>query len=88
MFFLIFLYFLDKQVEGEPKSPVATASVDPFPLEMPRQEVAKLVTESTVVALGILGCHTSLVMSICCTRVLSLSCRVLCLDCVLQIESG
>ena len=78
----------DKQAEDQPKSPVATSNVDLIPLETPRQETEKSVEGSTVVAQGILGCHSSLVVSIFCTRVLLLGCRVLCFDCVLLTESG
>ena len=78
---LMLLYFSDKRAEDQPKSPVAAANVDLIPLETPRQEVDKLVEGSTTVAQGILGCHSSLVVSVFCTR-------VLCLDCVLLTESG
>ena len=78
----------DKQDEDQPKSPAAASNVDLIPLETPRQETEKSVEGSTVVAHGILGCHSALVVSIFCTRVLVLSCRVLCLDCVLLIGYG
>jgi len=85
---LISLYFSEKRAEDEPKIHATAASIDLILLEMPRQEVVKPVAESTAVAQGILGCHSSLVVSISSTRVLLLSCRVLCLDCVLLTEPG
>jgi len=75
------LYLSDKQAEDQPKSPVAISNVDLIPLETPHQEVEKLVKGATAVAQGILGCHSVLVVSDFCTRVLVLSCQVLCLDC-------
>jgi len=78
---LMLLYFSDKRAEDQPKSPVAAANVDLIPLETPRQEVDKSVEGSTTVAQGILGCHSSLVVSVFCTR-------VLCLDCVLLTGSS
>ena len=77
-----------EQAEDQPKSPSAAANVDLIPLEMPQQEVEKPVGESTAIAQGILGCHSSLIVSAFCTRVLLLGCRVLSLDCVLLTESG
>ena len=88
MLLLISLYFSEKRTEDEPKILATAASVDLVLLETPRQEVAKPVAESTAVVQGILGCHSSLVVRISCTRVLLLSCRVLCLDCVLLTKSG
>ena len=58
------LYFLDKQIGDQPKSPSSAANVDLIPLETPRQEVEKSVEGSTTVSQGILGCHSSLVVSI------------------------
>jgi len=75
------LYLSDKQAEDQPKSPVAISNVDLIPLEMPHQEVEKLVKGPTAVAQGILGCRSVLVVSDFCTPVLVLSCQVLCLDC-------
>jgi hypothetical protein len=57
------LYFLDKQVGDQPKSPPSAANVDRVPLETPQQETEKLVGESAAVAQGILGCHSALVVS-------------------------
>ena len=72
-FLLIFLCFSDKQNEDQPKSPSAFANVDPSLQEVPRQEVEKSVEGLTTVAQGILGCHSSLVVLIFCTRVVELS---------------
>ena len=58
--------FLDKQSEDRPKSPSAAANVDLVLREVPQQEVES----STSVAQEILGCHSSLVVSVICTRVL------------------
>ena len=57
------LYFLDKQVGDQPKSPPFAANVDLIPLETPQQEEEKPVGESTAIARGILGCHSALVVS-------------------------
>ena len=73
MLLLIFYCFLDKQTEDHPKSPSATANVNLVLLETPQQEVEKSVEGSTAVAQGILGCHSSIVVSIFCTRVVELS---------------
>ena len=54
-------------------SPSAAANVNLVLLETPQQEVEKLVEGSTAVAQGILGCHSSLVVSIFCARVVELS---------------
>ena len=67
MLLLIFLCFSDKQDEDQPKSPSAAANVDLIPLEMPQQEVEKPVGESTTIAQGILGSHSSLIVSAFCT---------------------
>ena len=67
------LYFSDKQSEDRPKSPSAVANVNLVLLETPQQEVERSVEGSTTVAQGILGCHSSLVVSIFCTRVVELS---------------
>ena len=67
---LIFLCFSDKRNEDQPKSSSVVANVDPSLLEVPQQEVEKSVEGSTVIAQGILGCHSSLVVSVFCTRVL------------------
>ena len=74
---LISLYFLEKRAEDEKKIHATADSIDLILLEMPRLEVVKPVSKSTAVAQGILGCHSSLIVSISCTRVLLLSCRVL-----------
>ena len=57
------LYVSDKQAEDQPKSPAAAGDVDLIPLDVPRQEMEKLVEGSTVVAQDILGCHSALVVS-------------------------
>ena len=57
------LYFLDKQVGDQPKSPPSAANVDMIPLETLQQEEEKPVGESTAIARGILGCHSALVVS-------------------------
>ena len=82
------LYFLDKQAEDPPKSPPSAANINLVPLESSQREAEKPVGESTVVAQGILSCHSALVVSsflysdfLCC-------CRVLCLDHALLAESG
>ena len=62
-FLLISLCFSDKQAADQPKSPAA-AKVDLVPLKPSQQEVEKPVEESTAVAQGILGCHSTLVVSI------------------------
>ena len=54
------------------KSPPPAANVDPIPLEPSQQEAEKPVEGSTAVAQEILGYHSSLVVSIFCTRVLLL----------------
>ena len=61
---LIFLCLSDKQNEDQPKSSSVVANVDPSLQEVPRQEVEKSVEGSAAVAQGILGCHSSLVVSI------------------------
>ena len=76
--------FLDKQSKDWPKSPSATTNVDLVLREVPQQEVES----STSVAQEILGCHSSLVVSVFCTRVLLLCYRVPCLDCVLFADFG
>ena len=63
----------DKQAEDQPKTPVATSKVDLIPLATLQQEVAKPVGGPTTVAQGILGYHSTLVVSNFCTRVLVLS---------------
>jgi len=73
------LYFSDKQIDDQPKSPAATSNVDLIPQEMPQQEAEKPTEGSIAVAQGILGCHSILAISNLCTRVLVLSYRVLCL---------
>ena len=88
MLLLILLYFSDKQAEDQPKNPAATANVDLIPLETPQRVVEKSVEGSTAIAQGILSCHSSLIVSIFCTRVLLLSCQVLFPDYVLLTESG
>ena len=80
----VFCAFSDKQSKDRPKSPPATANVDLVLREVPQQEVES----STSVAQEILGCHSSLVVSGFCTRVLLLCYRVPCLDCVLLIDFG
>ena len=60
---LMSLYFLDKQIGDQPKSPSSAANVDLIPPETPQQEAEKPVEESTAVARGILGCHSALVVS-------------------------
>ena len=67
----------DKQAEDQPKSPAAASNVDLIPLETPRPEAEKPVGGSTAVPQGIPSCHSALVVSNFCTRVLVLSCRVL-----------
>ena len=62
----VFHAFSDKQSEDRPKSPSAAANVDLVLREVPQQEVES----STSVAQEILGCHSSLVVSVFCTRVL------------------
>ena len=62
----VFCAFSDKQSEDRPKSPSAAANVDLVLWEVPQQEVKS----STSVAQEILGCHSSLVVSVFCTRVL------------------
>ena len=64
---LISLYFSDKQTEDRPESPAAASKVELSLQEVPQQEVEKSVEGSTVIAQGILGCHSSLVVSIFCT---------------------
>ena len=59
-FLLTSLYSSDKQSEDRPRSPSAAAQVS---LEAPQHEVEKTVGESTVVARGILDCHSALAMS-------------------------
>ena len=61
---LIFLCFSDEQNEDQPKSPSVVANVDPSLQEVPRKVVEKSVEGSTAVAQGILGFHSSLVVSI------------------------
>jgi hypothetical protein len=58
------LCFSDKQSEDRPESPAAASKVELSMQEVPQQEVEKSVEGSTVVAQGILGCHSSLVVSI------------------------
>ena len=62
----VFHAFSDKQSEDRPKSPSAAANVDLVLREVPQQEVES----STSVAQEILGCHSSLVVSVFCTLVL------------------
>ena len=62
----VFCAFSDKQSEDRPKSPSAAANVDLVLREVPQQEVES----STSVAQEIIGCHSSLVVSVFCTRVL------------------
>ena len=59
----VFCAFSDKQSEDRPKSPSAAANVDLGLWEVPQQEVES----STFVAQEILGCHSSLVVSVFCT---------------------
>ena len=80
----VFCAFSDKQSEDQAKSPLAAANVDLVLREVPQQEVES----STFVAQEILGCHSSLVVSGFCTRVLLLCYRVPCLDCVLLADFG
>ena len=54
------MYSSDKQSEDRPRSPSAAAQVS---LEAPQHEVEKTVGESTVVARGILDCHSALAVS-------------------------
>ena len=61
---LISLCFSDNQAEDQPNSPPSTTNIDPIPLEPSQQEAEKPVGESIAVAQGILGCHSSLVVSI------------------------
>ena len=61
---LMSLYFPDKHAEDQPKSPSVATKVDLILLETPQQEAEKPVGESAVVAQGILGCHSALVVSI------------------------
>ena len=61
---LILLYFSDKQAEDPPKSPAAAGNVDLIPLDVARQGVEKRVEGSTAVAQEILGCHSSLIVSV------------------------
>ena len=61
------LCFSDKQTEDRPESPAAASKVELSLQEVPQQEVEKSVEGSTVIAQGILGCHSSLVVSIFCT---------------------
>ena len=61
---LIFLCFSNEQNEDQPKSPSVVANVDPSLQEVPQQEVEKSVEGSTAVVQGIVGCHSSLVVSI------------------------
>ena len=58
------LDFSDKQTGDQPKSPPFAANIDPIPLQSLQQEAEKPVGESTVIAQGILGCHSALVVSI------------------------
>ena len=58
------LYFSDKQTEDRPESPAAASKVELSLQEVPQQEVEKSVEGSAAVAQGILGCHSSLVVSI------------------------
>ena len=60
---MIFLYFLVKQAEDPPNSPVAAGNVDLNPLDVQRQEVDKPVEGSTTVAQEILGYHSTLAVS-------------------------
>ena len=83
------LYFLDKQAEDPPKSHVAAGNIDLIPLDVPRQEVGKLVEGSIVVAREILDFHSALVVSsFFVLECFLLSCRVICLDLALLAESG
>ena len=56
------LYFSDKQIGVQSKSPSFAANVDLIPLETPWQEAEKPVGESTAVVRGILDCHSALVV--------------------------
>ena len=49
-------------MEDQPKSSLVVANVDPSLQEVPRRE--KLAEGSIAVAQGILGCHSSLVVSV------------------------
>ena len=51
------------QTGDRPKCPPPATSVDPIPLEPSQQEAEKSVGGSTTVARGILGCHSTLVVS-------------------------
>ena len=84
---LTLLHLSDKRAEDQPKSPVVASNADLVVQEMPQQEAEKSIKGSTAVAQGILGCHSVLVVSNFCTRVL-VCCRVLCLDCVLLTGSS
>ena len=64
-FLLISLCFSDNQAEDQPKSPPSAANINPILLEPSQQEAEKPVGESTAIAQGILGCHSTLVVSIC-----------------------
>ena len=57
------VYFSDKQVEDQPKSPATASNVDPIPQETPRQEAEKPTEGLSVVSRGILGCHSVLAVS-------------------------
>ena len=59
----MFLYFLDKQIEDQPKSPPSAANVDLISVGTPRQESEEPVGELTAISHGILGCHSALVVS-------------------------
>ena len=60
---LTFLCFSDKQTEDRPESPAAASKVELSLQEVPQQEVEKSVDRLTVVAQGILGCHSALILS-------------------------
>ena len=69
-FDLLSLCITDKQAEDRPKSPSAAARVDPSLQEVLQQEVEKPVEGSAAFAREILGCHSSLIVSVfLCSRI-------------------
>ena len=61
---LIFFCLSDKQNEDQPKSSSVVANVDSSSQEVPWQEVERSVEGPTAVVQGILGSHSSIVVSI------------------------
>ena len=68
---------LDNRAGDQTKSSAAAGNVELALHEVPQQEVGKSTESSIAVAQEILGCHSALAVSVFCTRILALSCRVL-----------